>query len=52
MLSKNDLFGSVPSFQYRKGLEMLFSILQLYKMAHLQENITKICELVKKNSLG
>lgn len=26
---------------------MLFFIAQLYKMTHLQENVTKICELVK-----
>lgn len=34
----------MPSFLCEKGSEMLFFILQLYNMAHLQETITKIPE--------
>lgn len=47
VLFENDLFGSVPSILYRKGLKMLFFIAQLYKMAHLLENITEVYELVQ-----
>ena len=40
VLFKNFSVGSVPSILYQKGSEMLFFIAQLYRMAHLQENIT------------